>query len=143
METPVATLGKGLGIYANLYQDRLEVNVKKKVEGERTEFSYTLPRAKGLAGGAGYRVMTIEPGVEAELLAGGADTRSSRVTVTRVLAVGVFAPAFKKKKGHAATQLLFVANQQGEAFAIPVGPKDAAQAKMFEKAVNAAAGAAG
>ena len=118
-----------------LFPDRIEVDPNRKSEGLKPEFTNTLPAGKGLQGG-GRRMMRMDKTVEAELLSDFTDTRSSRMTVTRVLAVGVFAIGWKKKSGSPTTRYLMIANGQGEAIAVAVPLKDHGHAQKFADAVN-------
>jgi len=137
-EQPVAMIG----LYACLYMDRLEAEAGHKAEGVAVECSGNLP-ASNDKWRRKWRVLRIEPGVEAELLDGSSDNRSARVTVTRLALTGIFAFGLKKKKGHAGTQLLFISNDKGDAMAIPVGPKHVAKAKIMEAAINQAVASLG
>ena len=136
----LASLGRGPGRQVEVFADRVEAYTT----GPKVACSKKLAKAEG-PGRFGWKVMHYESGVQAEVVNGDPGTAAtSRVTVTRLLALGVFALAAPKKSGgKPPTAVLFIANEAGEYITVTLDAARIGEAKIVESAINGASSAFG
>jgi hypothetical protein len=131
----IESFGSGMNRTVDVFEDRVETFARN----QHVTSSKTLPKAEG-SGRSGWKAMSYDTGVEAEVIAGApGQSPTQRVTVTRLVGLGVFALAAPKKKGGAKpTAILAVANEAGEFIGITFDASKIAEAKMVEIAINKA-----
>lgn len=132
----LASFGSGPNRCIEVYEDRVEV----MTTGPNVATSNKLAKASG-SGRFGWKVMPYDTGVEAEVVMGDPGTaQTSRVTVTRLIGLGIFALAVPKKSGGTKPKaILFIANQAGESITVTLDAAKMAEATVVEAAINRAA----
>jgi hypothetical protein len=133
----LASFGSGPNRCIEVYEDRVEV----MTTNHSVATSNKLAEASG-TGRFGWKVMPYDTGVEAEVVEGDPGTaQTSRVTVTRLIGLGIFALAIPKKSGGVKPKaVLFIANTSGESITVTLDAARIAEAKVVEAAINGAVG---
>ena len=134
----LASFGSGPNRCIEVYEDRVEV----MTTNHSVATSNKLAKASG-SGRTGWKVMPYNTGVEAEVVEGDPGTgQTSRVTVTRLIGLGIFALAVPKKSGAKPKAVLFIANTAGESITLTLDADRIAEAKVVEAAINGAVASA-
>jgi hypothetical protein len=130
-EAVIASLGSGMNRRIEVFDDRVEVFATHS----DVVASQNLDKAQGRHG---WKVMPYETGVEAEVIAGDPGSAATqRLTITRMVGLGVFALAAPKKKGGSKpTAILAIANGAGQFIGIVFAADKMADGKMVEIALN-------
>ena len=135
--TVIATLGTQENRRVEVFDDRVEVQTRHRF----VVASKDLPKAQGRPG---WKVMSYETGVEAEIITGDpASAETNRPIVTRMIGRGIFVPAKpRRKRGESKpTAVLAIANESGQFVGVTFDAGNLAAAKLLEDVLNHRAGA--
>ncbi len=129
----IESFGTAMNRTVEVYEDRVEVFARN----QHVTASKNLAKAEG-PGRSGWKVMPYDTGVEADVISGDpGQAPSQRLTITRMVGLGVFALAAPKKKGgHNPTAIIAIANENGQFVGVTIDAAKIADATMVVVALN-------